>query len=55
MRIRAVTIPLEMGKKVVTRGGKPFQSKLAPYETEVKALKAGGASVRAIAEAKRKR
>ena len=35
--------------KVVTKGGKPFQSKLAPYEAEVKRLKAGGASVRAIA------
>lgn len=44
-----------MGKGVVTRGGKPFQSKLAPYETEVKALKADGASVRAIAEKMRVR
>ena len=35
--------------KVVTKGGKPFQSKLAPYEAEVKRLKADGASVRAIA------
>ena len=38
-----------MGGKVVTAGGKPFQSKLAPYEGEVKELKASGASVRAIA------
>ena len=39
-----------MGGEVVTRGGKPFQSKLAPYETEVKRLVADGASLRAIAE-----
>ncbi len=32
---------------IVTRG-KPFQSKLAPYEAEIKELKASGASVRAI-------
>ena len=38
-----------MGGKVVTVGGKPFHSKLAPYESEVKELKASGASVRAIA------
>ena len=37
-----------MGDKVVTRG-KPFQSKLAPYEAEIKELKASGASIRAIA------
>ena len=35
--------------KVVTKGSKPFQSKLAPYEAEVKRLKADGASIRAIA------
>jgi len=35
--------------KVVTKGGKPFQSKLAPYEAEIRDLKAGGASIRAIA------
>ena len=34
--------------KIVTRG-KPFQSKLAPYEAEIKELKASGASIRAIA------
>ena len=39
-----------MIEKDVTKGGKPFQSKLAPYEAEVKELKANGASVRAIAE-----
>jgi len=39
-----------MARKVVTRGGKPFQSKLAPYEAEVKKLKANGVSVRSIAE-----
>ena len=33
--------------KIVTRG-KPFQSKLAPYEAEIKELKASGASIRAI-------
>ena len=38
-----------MIEKDVTKGGKPFQSKLAPYEAEVKELKANGASVRAIA------
>ena len=38
-----------MGKKVVT-GGKPFQSKLAPYEAEVKTLRAAGMSIRAITE-----
>ena len=38
-----------MGEKVVTRGGKPFQSKLAPHEAEVKRLKAEGASTRTIA------
>ena len=27
-----------MGGKVVTTGGKPFRSKLAPYESEVKVL-----------------
>ena len=37
-----------MSDKVVT-GGKPFQSKLAPYEAEIKELKASGASIRAIA------
>lgn len=36
-------------EKVVTRGGKPFRSKLAPYESEVKELTACGVSVRAIA------
>ena len=40
---------VEMSEKVVTTGGKPFRSKLAPYESEVKELKASGASVRAIA------
>ena len=44
-----------MGKEVVTRGGKPFQSKLAPYEAEVKSLKSDGVSVRAIAEEMRVR
>lgn len=39
-----------MIEKVVTKGGKQFQSKLAPYESEVKELKANGVSVRAIAE-----
>ena len=38
-----------MGDKVVTKRGKPFQSQLAPFEDEVKALKADGLSVRAIA------
>ena len=33
--------------KIVTRG-KPFQSKLASYEAEIKELKASGASIRAI-------
>ena len=37
-----------MSDKVVT-GGKPFQSKLAPYEAEIKELKSGGASIRGIA------
>ena len=37
-----------MRKNVVT-GGKPFQSKLAPYEVEIKELKAQGASIRTIA------
>ena len=37
-----------MGDKVVT-GGRPFHSKLAPYEAEIKELKASGASIRAIA------
>jgi len=37
-----------MRDKVVTRG-KPFQSKLVPYEAEIRDLKAGGASIRAIA------
>lgn len=41
--------------KVVTESGKPFQSKLAPYEAEVKELKASGSSVRAIAEEMRLR
>lgn len=36
-------------KKVVTRGGKPFQSKLLPYEAEVKSLASEGMSVRKIA------
>ena len=40
---------VDMGRKVVTIGGKPFHSKLAPYESEVKELKASSASVRAIA------
>ena len=44
-----------MARKVVTRGGKPFQSKLAPYEAEVKKLKANGVSVRSIAEEMRVR
>ena len=39
-----------MGGKVVTWGGKPFQSKLAPYEAEVKRLFANGESLRAIAK-----
>ena len=39
-----------MREKVVTRGGKPFQSKLAPYEAEVKRLVADGASLRVIAK-----
>ena len=39
-----------MAGKVVTKGGKPFQSKPAPYEVEVMELKANGVSVRAIAE-----
>ena len=38
-----------MRGKVVTKGGKPFQSKLAPHEAEVKRLKAEGASTRTIA------
>lgn len=38
----------DMRDKVVTRG-KPFQSKLAPYEAEIRDLKASGASIRAIA------
>ena len=46
---------IEMGGEVVTRGGKPFQSKLAPYETEVKRLVADGTSLRAIAEEMRSR
>ncbi len=37
-----------MSRKVVT-GGKPFQSKLAPYEAEIKDLRAQGVSIRAIA------
>ena len=37
-----------MRYKIVTRG-KPFQSKLAPYEAEMKELKASGASIRVIA------
>ena len=37
-----------MRNKVVTGGG-PFRSKLAPYEAEIKNLKASGASIRAIA------
>ena len=37
-----------MKDKVVT-GGRPFHSKLAPYEAEIKELKASGASIRAIA------
>ena len=37
-----------MGDKVVTGGG-PFHSKLAPYEAEIRDLKANGASIRAIA------
>ena len=44
-----------MIEKVVTRGGKPFQSKLAPYEAELMELKANGVSVRAIAEEMRVR
>ena len=38
-----------MARKVVTAGGKPFQSKLAPHEAEILDLKAHGASVRRIA------
>ena len=37
-----------MRNKVVTGSG-PFRSKLAPYEAEIKNLKANGASIRAIA------
>ena len=37
-----------MRKKAVT-GGKPFKSKLAPYEAEIKELKSQGASIRGIA------
>jgi len=37
-----------MRREVVT-GGKPFRSKLAPYEAEIKELKASGASTRDIA------
>ena len=37
-----------MGNEVVT-GGRPFRSKLAPYEAEIKNLKTSGASIRAIA------
>ena len=37
-----------MRNKVVTRG-KPFQSKLAPYEAEIKQLRTNGASIRSIA------
>lgn len=44
-----------MVEKVVTKGGKPFQSKLVPYEVEVKELKASGLSVRAIADEMRVR
>lgn len=40
----------KMSGKVVTRGGKPFQSKLAPYEAEVKRFAADGVSVRSIAK-----
>ena len=36
-------------EKVVTERGKPFQSKLAPHEAEVKKLLSDGMSVRAIA------
>ena len=43
-----------MSKKVVT-GGKPFQSKLAPYEDEVKELKGAGESLKAIAAAMKER
>ena len=38
-----------MAKKVVTKGGKPFQSKLAPYENEIMSLSQQGMSVRSIA------
>ena len=37
-----------MRDKVVT-AGRPFRSKLAPYEAEIRDLKANGASIRAIA------
>ena len=37
-----------MVEEIVTRGGKPFQSKLAPYEAEVKRIVADGASLRAV-------
>ena len=36
-------------RRIVVTGGKPFQSKLAPYEAEIKELKSQGASIRAIA------
>ena len=39
----------DMRRNVVTKGGKPYQSKLAPHEAEVKKLKSDGVSVRAIA------
>ena len=38
-----------MANKVVTKGGKPFQSKLAPYEKEIMSLSQQGMSVRSIA------
>ena len=38
-----------MANKVVTKGGKPFQSKLAPYENEIMSLSQQGMSVRSIA------
>ena len=39
----------DMRRNVVTKGGKPYQSKLAPHEAEVKKFKSDGVSVRAIA------
>ena len=38
----------QMNGKVVT-GGKPYQSRLAPYEAEIDRLRLDGASIRGIA------